>query len=456
MSQTGRSRKRLLLINPALTAAGTRLPNVAGVTTMEPLGLAYVAALTPTDWEVRLWDEVAEPLPQPPGSADLIGISTITATAPRAYELAAHYRAQGIPVVLGGPHATLMSAEAAGYADVVFRGEAEGAWRELIADFEAGCLESRYEGGTPSLAGAVIPRRDLYCKRYALSLVSASRGCRYRCEFCAIWKLDGGTLRLRPVEEVWAELRGCPANWATLFTDDNIAVERDWAVALFRGMAERGLQRRFAVQASLDIADDEELLRCLRRAGCFAVMTGLESVSAASLRAMRKGVNLRVGVDSYRQRIAQVHRHGMMVAGTFIFGSDGDERDIFDRSVRFVLDSGLDLAHFGILVPDPGTDLHDRLKREGRLSFTTYPADYRRHHLGQVLFQPRGMTPAQLEAGYHWAVGQVSRWPVVIRRAWRTWRETGSLFAAIVALAWTRSGLRARTVSDIGSEPQQR
>lgn len=444
MPPTDRNRKRLLLINPALTAAGARLPNVAGVTTMEPLGLAYVAALTPADWEVRLWDEVAEPLAQPPKAADLVGISTITATAPRAYELADYYRARGVPVVLGGPHATLMSDEAASHADVVFRGEAEGAWHELIANFEAGGLKSRYEGGTPSLAGAVIPRRDLYRGRYALSLISASRGCRYRCEFCAIWKLDGGTLRLRPVEEVWAELRNCPRNWATLFTDDNISAERRWAVALFGGMAERGLERRFAVQASLDIADDEELLRCLRRAGCFAVMTGLESVNETSLRTMRKGVNLRIGVDGYREKIAQVHRHGMMVAGTFIFGNDGDEGDIFERTVRFVLDTGLDLAHFGILVPDPGTDLHDRLKREGRLRFTAYPADYRRHHLGQALFQPRAMTPEQLEAGYRWAVGQVSRWPVVIRRAWRTWRETGNPFAAAVAVAWTRSGLRAR------------
>jgi len=337
-----------------------------------------------------------------------------------------------------------MPDEAAGYADVIFRGEAEGAWRELITDFEGGQLAARYEGGAPSLAGVVFPRRDLYRRRYALTLISASRGCRYRCEFCAIWKLDSGVLRLRPVAEVWAELESCPRNWATLFTDDNIAADRDWATTLFRGMAERGLKRRFAVQASLNIADDDELLCWLRRAGCFAVMTGLESVSEASLRTMRKGVNLRVGVSGYHEKIARIHRHGLMVAGTFIFGNDGDEPDIFERTVRFVLDAGVDLAHFGILVPDPGTDLHERLKQEGRLRHTSYPADYRRHHLGQALFQPRAMTSEQLEAGARWAIGQVSRWPVIIRRAWRTWRATGNPFAAAVAVAWTRSGLRAR------------
>lgn len=439
--------KRLLLINPALTAKGERLPNVAGLTTMEPLGLAYVGAMTPPDWEVCLWDEVMAPGKQPTAGADLVGISTLTATAPRAYELARFYRSRDIPVVLGGLHPTLVPDEAAMYADVVFRGEAEGAWDQVIADFEAGRLQPRYEGGVPSLVGAIMPRRTLYRDRYRLALISASRGCRYRCEFCAIWKLDGGTLRLRPPEEVWAELMTCRPGWATLFTDDNIAAERDWAVALFRGMAERGLARRFAVQASLSIADDTELLLWLRRAGCFAIMTGLESVSEASLQTMRKGVNLKIGVEGYCDRIDRIHAHGMMVAGTFIFGSDGDEPDIFERTVQFVMRSGVDLAHFGILIPDPGTDLYDRLAREDRLLYTSYPADYARHHLGQALFLPRSMTPKALEIGYRWAIDQVSGWRVLGPRAWRTWRVTGNPFAALVSLAWTRSGLRSRTAA---------
>ncbi len=411
---------------------------------MEPLGLAYVAAATPAGWEIRLVDEVAEPL-ESHLDADLVGITALTATAPRAYELAAGFRRRSIPVVLGGPHASLAPDEAARYADVVFRGEAEGAWPALIADFEAGRLQARYEGGGPPLAGAVFPRRDLYRQRYALTLISASRGCHYRCEFCAIWKLDSGRFRCRPVEEVWAELQRAPRGWATLFTDDNIMADRDWAVALFRGMAEQGLRRRFAVQASLSIADDDELLGWLRRAGCFAVMTGLESVSEASLRAMRKGVNLGIGVDHYREKIAQIHAHGLMIAGTFIFGNDGDGPDIFQRTTRFVLQAGVDLAHFGILAPDPGTDVYDRLRREGRLLYTNYPEDYGRHHLGQALFVPHAMTPAALEAGAREAVAAISGWPILLRRGWRTWWDTGNAFAALIAMAWTRSGLRARS-----------
>ena len=436
--------KRLLLINPALYANGGRIPNVAGAVSMEPLALAYVAALTPPGWQITIWDEVIQPMPNIP-KVDLVGISTITATAPHAYELAAHFKHLGVPVVLGGPHPTLLPDEASRYADVVFSGDAEGAWPQLIADFMAGQLRSRYNGGGPPLLDRVVPRRDLYQHRYVINLISASRGCHYRCEFCSIWKFDSGRLRIRLKEDVWAELQAWRSGWATLFTDDNIMADRNWSLDLFRGMAERGLQRRFAVQASLSIADDDELLSWLHRAGCFAIMTGLESVSEDSLRAMRKGVNLKIGPAAYQEKIAKIHAHKMMVAGTFMFGNDGDGLDIFEQTVNFVKQASVDLAHFGILVPDPGTDLHLRLQAEDRLIFTQYPQDYRRHHLGQALFIPARMTTRQLEEGARWAMNEISRWPIVLRRSWQTWRHTRSLFAALIALIWTRSGLLART-----------
>ncbi len=414
---------------------------------MEPLALAYVAALTPPDWQVTIWDEVMNP-GAAPVDADLVGISTITATAPRVYELAARFRRAGIPVVLGGPHPTMLPDEVARYADVVFIGEAEGGWPRLIEDFESGRLALRYEGIAPAASCHLLPRRDLYRHRYVVNLISASRGCHYRCEFCSIWKREQGRLRLRPIEDVWAELAVLRRSWATLFTDDNIISDRDWALALFRGVAERKMGHRFAVQASLSIADDDELLFWLHRAGCFAIMTGLESVSTESLRVMRKGVNLRIGPDAYEQKIAQIHAHQLIVAGTFMFGNDGDGPDIFDRTVSFVKEASVDLAHFGILVPDPGTDLHFRLQKEGRLIFTSYPEDYRRHHLGQALFVPTQMTVQQLERGARWAAHEIGRWPIVLQRAWRTWRQTRSMAAALIALTWTRSGLYARTRND--------
>jgi radical SAM superfamily enzyme YgiQ (UPF0313 family) len=434
-----------LLINPALTQSGHKRLSVAGLATMEPLGLAYVAALTPSDWDIRIADEVVEEIPAAQDfQPDLVGLTSLTPTAPRAYQIAAEFRAHGIPVVMGGMHATLCPDEAARYVDAVVRGEAEGVWPQLVADFRDGKLASRYEGGTADLANLPLPRRDLYRHGYRVALVSASRGCHFRCEFCAIWKFEGGRFRARPVKDVLAELPHVPRAPVTLFADDNIMADRDWSLSLFRGMAERGLRRRYAVQASLDIADDDELLDALKASGCMAVLIGLESVSEATLKTMRKGINLRVGVEHYRDRIARVHAHGLMVAATFIFGGNGDGPDIFDRTAHFVLDAGVDLAHFGLLIPTPGTDVFERLAREGRLLLTDLPADYALCDLTRATFIPEAMSPRQAEAGLVAATQGIARWPVALRRAVRTWRDTGDFTSAAISLLWTRTGLHRR------------
>jgi len=419
---------------------------VAGLATMEPLGLASVAALTPPGWEIRIADEVVEAIPsEREFRPDLVGITSLTPTAPRAYEIASAFRARGVPVVIGGMHATLCPDEVAAHADALVRGEAEGAWPDVIRDFENGALRARYEGGAPSLAGLPLPRRDLYRRRYRVALVSASRGCRYRCEFCAIWKFEAGRFRTRPIDEVLAELPRVPRASVMLFTDDNIMTDRGHSLALFRAIAaDPSLRRRHAVQASLDIADDDELLEALKASGCFAVLVGLESVSEATLKAMRKGVNLRVGVEHYREKIDRLHARGLLVAATFIFGSDGDEPDIFDRTARFVLDAGIDLAHFGLLAPFPGTDVFERLEREGRLLLTDLPGGYAMLDTSHATFLPRNMSPHDAEDGLVRATAAIARWPVAVRRAFRTWRDTGGLPAAAISLLWTRTGLHRR------------
>jgi radical SAM superfamily enzyme YgiQ (UPF0313 family) len=424
---------------------GRRLPNAGGFATMEPLALAYVAALTPPHWEVRLVDEVLEDIPAD-YEPDLVALGSLSTTVPRAYEIAQHYRERRIPVVMGGVHATLLPDEAEQYVDVVFQGEAEGKWPLLIRDFEEGGLRRRYNGAAPVLCGLPQPRRDVYRRGYFLQLLSASRGCRYRCEFCTLWKLEAGRYRARPPAEVWEELKATESKRPLLFTDENVFIDRNWALSLFRGMGERQLQRRYAVQASLDIADDDEMLAALKQSGCMTVLVGFESVSEASLRMMRKAVNLKVGVANYKEKIAKLHDHGLASSGTFIFGNDGDEPDIFERTVEFVLEAGLDLAHFGLLTPMPGTDLYDRLEKEGRLLYTNFPSDYARYDQRTVVFRPRRMTPEQLEQGLIWATRSVGAWSAVIRRAWNTFRMTRSPVVTGITLLWNRSGLYRRVM----------
>ena len=460
MSHHRRIGYKLLLVNPSMRAGGQRapggrLPNAGGMATMEPLGLAYVGALTPPHWQVRIVDEVLEEIPDDDGwgQPDLVGLTSLTVTAPRAYALARRFRERGVPVVLGGVHATLVPGEAARYVDVVFQGEAEGKWETLIQDFEAGKLKMRYNGYAAALEGLPLPRRDLYRRRYFLHLLSASRGCRYRCEFCTLWKMEGGRHRQRPVPEILAELEQPGWRRPILFTDENVFTDREWALSLFKGMAERGFHRPYAVQASLDIAQDDPVLAALKRSGCMTVLIGFESVCEESLRMMRKGVNLRIGVAGYRETIARLHDHGLAASGTFIFGYDGDGPDIFERTAEFVLESGIDVAHFGLLTPLPGTDLFNRLARQGRLLYSNFPRDYARYTLTAATFRPDHMTPEQLEEGLVWATRAVGSRAVAMQRAWHTWLATRNPAMTAIAYRWNRSGLYQRVVP--GSNQRQ-
>jgi radical SAM superfamily enzyme YgiQ (UPF0313 family) len=436
-----------------MKANGHRRRNAGGVATMEPLGLAYVAALTPSHWQVRILDEVTEDIPV--GGAwskpDLVGLTSLTITAPRAYALARAFRDRGVKVVMGGVHASLLPGEAAQYVDVVFQGEAERNWPSLIRDYETGRLREYYNGPATSLQDLPWPRRDLYQHRYFLQLISGSRGCRYRCDFCTLWKLDGGRHRRRPPDEVLAELAAVRGRRPVLFTDENAFTDRQWALGLFRGMAEQGQARPYAIQASLDIADDKEVLAALRASGCMTVLIGFESLSEESLRLMRKGVNLKVGVRGYRDRIARLHDQGLASSGTFIFGGDGDTVDVFERTAEFVVSAGIDVAHFGLLTPYPGTDLYDRLAEENRLLYTDFPNDYRRYDLQTAVFQPRHMTAEQLEEGLVWATRAVGSRAVAARRAWSTWRETKNPLMAGIAFRWNRSGLFQRVAEKSNS-----
>ncbi|HSJ57421.1 MAG TPA: radical SAM protein [Anaerolineae bacterium] len=425
---------------------------------MEPLALAYVAAVTPPDWAVRIVDEACPERGRgdvhevaADFKPDLVALTSLTQSAPRAYEISAGLRAAGLPVVIGGVHATLLPDEVAQHADVVYQGEAEGGWPALIRDFEAGQLRPRYQGGAPPLAGLPVPWRE-YARRYRLDLVSASRGCRYRCEFCTLWKLESGRHRTRPPDEVVDEIaaldsgRRVNRHRPIFFTDENVFVEREWAIDLFRTMAARGIRRPYAIQASLDIADDDEVLAVLQETGCMTVLIGFESVSEESLRLMRKGVNLRIGIERYKDKIDRLHAHGLAASGTFMFGNDGDGPDIFRRTVKFVLDAGLDLAHFGLLTPNPGTDLFDRLAREGRLLFTNFPQDYARYDLRTAVFQPLHMTCEELEQGLVWATRAIGAGRVLARRARRTWQATHNPVITALALAWNQSGLYRRVM----------
>ncbi len=377
---------KLLLVNPA-EKESLGFSDFARLR-MPPLGLAYVAALTPPSWEIAIADENFSP--HCPQSADLVAITAFTCNARRAYEIAAIYRRKGVPVVMGGMHATSLPEEAARYVDAVVIGEAESCWPKLIADFSRGRLQQFYKGPKPRLEGVVRPRRHLLDSRYRSGVIQTSRGCPFDCDFCTVTQFFGRTYRTRPVAEVVDELAAIPQE-EVIFLDDNLIGSGKAGAAraaeLFRALASRGLRKRWFGQVSVNLLDSDDLMRLAAQSGCRGLFFGLESVDADTLRGMRKGINLGRSIEDYRMGFLKLKKMGITTTGAFIVGNDSDTPETFDAIGRFARTVGLDVVQLSLLTPFPGTRLYRRLRDEGRLLLDDYPEDWRHYDFAALVFR---------------------------------------------------------------------
>ena len=366
---------------------------------LPPLGLAALAARTPKDVAIRFIDDTQE-TPPANDSPDLAAISVETFTARRAYQLAAAYRARGVPVVMGGYHATLLPDEVVQHADAVVVGDAEGAWEALLTDFRSGTMQSRYHGDHSRPLDDVAFDRSLFAgRRYApVEPVQYGRGCRFACDFCSIRSFYGNSLRLRPLDRVVEEMRGFTRHKLVFFVDDNLFSSRAGLDALLTAIGP--LKLRWSCQISIDVARDDALLARMAAAGCIFVLVGFESLSDANLKQMGKPWN-RVAGD-YRDVVRRFHDHGMAVYGTFVFGYDGDTLDDIRRSLDFALEAHLEIANFNPLTPTPGSPLYERLLREGRLLLPRWWLDSNFRY-GDPIFVPRHMDPQAFAAACYQA-----------------------------------------------------
>ncbi|MDQ4074756.1 MAG: B12-binding domain-containing radical SAM protein [Chloroflexota bacterium] len=374
-----------------------------------PLTLTTLAALVPAELnaEITLVDEGIEEI-DPDAETDLVGISAITGTAPRAYELAAGFRHRGIPVVLGGVHPTLVPEEAARHADAVVVGYAEQTWPQLLRDFVAGEMKPRYDQAPNlRLANLPLPRRDLLPKGpfAAMHTIEATRGCIHRCEFCVVPAAWGKPLQ-RPIGEVVGEIRQMRAR-RLIFLDLNLIADIPYAKELFSALIPLRIQ--WGGLATTIIAWDDELLDLATRSGCKGILIGFESLSPDSLAEARKSFNQR---RDYHEVVQRLHEHDIAVMGTFIFGFDHDTHDTFAEIVEFVIDAHIDLPRYAIQTPFPGTPLYRRLKAEGRI----LTEDWSLYDGQHVVYQPRTMSADELLHGTEWAWKQSYRYRSIARR----------------------------------------
>ncbi len=378
---------RLYLINPSnplVSIVNVKESRWNRYRVWKPLSLMVLAGLTPPEWEISIVDEnLGVPdyraMPRP----DLVGITAFTSQANRAYEVAAHFRRLGVPVVMGGIHATMCLDEVTGHVDSVVTREAEGIWPQLLEDVRRGCLKRVYDGGLAEMNGVPMARHDLLASGYAFGAIQTTRGCPLNCSFCSVTAFNGARYRQRPIPDVVREFQSIREK-RVLVVDDNLIGTRPEHIArakdLFRAMAQANLRKEWVSQATINFADDEELLALAAKAGCRGVFVGFESPSPEGLREVGKKLNLLKGRD-FRASVRRIQRHNILVVGSFIIGLDIDERGVGKHTAEVARQYGVDNLNVLFLTPLPGTRLWDKMKSENRLALDAFPEDWKYYTL---------------------------------------------------------------------------
>ena len=358
---------------------------------MKPILFGILKGLTPERFQIDFFDERTDKLPAHI-DADVIAFSVETFTAKRAYIMARKYRTPTNIIAMGGFHASVMAEEMLRYADTVLVGDAEGIWKQFLSDCEKGKPQRKYFADESTPLTALFDDGKTYRHRYyGIGVHQLSRGCKFNCGFCSI-KTMYKCVRRKPVDMIVRELSAAREK-IIFFADDNIFYDRQSAVELFRALIP--LKKKWACQISMDAARDDELLMLMRKSGCFLVLKASESLSRESLAEMHKAANL---ASDYDALIQNIYRHGLLLYGTFVLGCDGDRADVFEKTYEFAVRNKIAVTNFNPLIPMPGTEVYDRMEREGRLRYRKWWLSDK-YRYGETAFVPKHMTPEDLQNG---------------------------------------------------------
>jgi radical SAM superfamily enzyme YgiQ (UPF0313 family) len=402
---------RVKLILPALTEATSPYWRPIKYSLFPPLGLATLAAYLAPDDEAAIVDEHVQAL-DTNDRPDLVVIQVYITNAYRAYRLADHYRAKGVFVALGGLHVTSLPDEAAAHADAIFLGPGEQTFPVFLQEFRDGHPRPVYQSTSGRTLDRLPPiRRDLIARRRYLvpNSIVVTRGCPEHCDFCykdAFFE-RGRSFYTQRVDAALAEIDRLPGRHL-YFLDDHLLGDRRFARALFDGM--RGMERLFQGAATVDSVLRDDLIERAADAGLRSLFVGFESLTPGNLARSNKRQNL--GRD-YSAVTDRLHRLGIMINGSFVFGMDDDDGDVFRRTVDWATEHGITTATFHIQTPYPGTALFARMEREGRITTRNWDRYDTRH----VVYQPARLRPEALEAGYHRAYRDFYRWSAIGRAA---------------------------------------
>lgn len=371
------------------------------------LALHLLEGLTPPEHKVTLVEEENEVL-NLDEECDLVGISFMTANAPRAYYLAQEFKKRGKTVVFGGVHPTILPEEALQYGDSVVIGEAEGVWEQLLDDRQNGGIKRTYHNPKPALE-RYIPKKygkSDQKKSFHVVPIMTTRGCPYNCDFCCVSDLYGKQIRHAPISNVIRDIEESEGK-AFIFLDDNIIGKPKYAKELFRAL--KPLNIKWGGQASISFVHDAELMRLAAESGCVALFFGVESVSEAQLKSMRKSIKEIYKIEEAIKRITGL---GILFHASIVFGFDNDTKDIFPETLDFLWRNKVSSTSLNILTPYPGTRIYEQFKREGRLLTT----DWKYYDHSTVTFIPKNMSPDELQAGTLWVKKEFAKMSSILRR----------------------------------------
>ncbi len=393
---------KILIISPRVcpdtkTPTGLMIPQLA---------LHILKGLTPSRHSVKVVEEENESVDLD-DTCDLVGISCMTANAPRAYELAREFRRRGKKVVMGGVHPTILPQEARAYADAVVVGEAEGAWETVLEDCENNRLQPLYHKASPSL-DRYIPKnhRNAPGKRlFDVVPIMTTRGCPYSCDFCCVSGLYGKKIRHSPIENVVRDIRESGRK-IFIFLDDNIIGEPSYAKRLFTAIKPYNI--KWVGQASISFVHDVELMKLAADSGCAALFFGLESVSVAQLKTMRKSIK---DIVEMGEAVKKVKGLGIHFHASFVFGFDGDTKAIFPDTLEFMQKNRINTASYNVLTPYPGTKIYNQFREEGRL----LTDNWRYYDHSTVVFRPKNMSAYELQEGAMWVKKEFTRVPTILK-----------------------------------------
>ena len=428
---------RLYLINPRNSLVSlAKKSRWSKYRVWKPLGLLVLAGLTPPQWDITILDENLdapdyEALPRP----DLVGITAFTSQAPRAYELAREFRNRGVPVVMGGVHATMCREEASERVDSVVTGEAEEVWPQLLQDAAQGRLRTVYTGGPVDMDSIPAARHDLLTEGYAFGSIQTTRGCPLDCSFCSVSAFNGKQYRQRPVENVVEEFRTIRER-LVLIVDDNLIGTSARHIArakdLFRAMIRAKLRKKWICQATINMADDDELMSLAAQSGCRGVFIGFESPTEAGLVEVGKKFNVLKGRD-FSVSVRRLQRHNISVVGSFIMGLDADEPGIGEQIADAAERYGVDLLNLLLLTPLPGTRVWKQMKSQGRIAADSFPEDWKYFTLTYPVARYKHMSWPRLFQEMDACNSRFYSRTRILRRIWNTFRRGGWLLLALAS-----------------------